>query len=119
MGMLLMFDPFAKIVYDFLDGIEDIAKAKVRTVIPADVSFMDDCGKDPSFLHLVQFFFAAISLYTDCAARILRAIRIAARRFRFTRETAHFVKEFSGSVLRLDRVWKMMDLIPVFLSHTL
>ncbi|KAK6922462.1 Poly A polymerase, head domain, partial [Dillenia turbinata] len=92
----LMFDPFAKVVYDYLGGIEDIEKAKVRTVIPANVSFVDDC------------------------ARILRAVRIAARLgFRFTRETAHFVKEFSGSVLRLDRVWKMMDLFLVFLSHSL
>lgn len=45
---------------------------------------------------------------SDCmvfAARILRAIRIAARLgFRFSRETAHFVKHLSLSVLKLDRV---------------
>jgi pantothenate kinase len=39
------------------------------------------------------------------AARILRAVRIAARLgFRFTRETAHFVKNLSRLLLRLDKV---------------
>lgn len=41
------------------------------------------------------------------AARILRAIRIAARLgFRISRETAHSVKDLSGSVARLDKVVK-------------
>lgn len=39
------------------------------------------------------------------AARILRAIRIASRLgFRISKETAHFVKNLSLSVLRLDKV---------------
>lgn len=47
---------------------------------------------------LTPFFFTA---------RILRAIRIAARLgFRFSRETAHFVKHLSPSILKLDRVFK-------------
>ncbi|GMP57468.1 hypothetical protein CsSME_00021552 [Camellia sinensis var. sinensis] len=76
----LMFDPFAKVVYDYMGGIEDIKKAKVRSVIPASTSFVEDC------------------------ARILRGLRIAARLgFRFTRETAHYVRELSSSVLRLDK----------------
>ncbi|GAY68412.1 hypothetical protein CUMW_263930 [Citrus unshiu] len=83
----LMFDPYAKIIYDYIGGIEDIRKAKVQTVIPASTSFQEDC------------------------ARILRAIRIAARLgFRFSRETAHFVKHLSPSILKLDRGRLLMEM---------
>ncbi|KAJ0537528.1 putative polynucleotide adenylyltransferase [Helianthus annuus] len=76
----LMFDPFARIVYDYVGGMKDIQKAKVRCIIPASTSFAEDC------------------------ARILRGIRIAARLgFRFSRETSHYLKEFSDSLLRLDK----------------
>nr|XP_043612721.1 poly(A) polymerase I isoform X2 [Erigeron canadensis] len=76
----LMFDPFARLVYDYIGGMEDIQKAKVRCIIPANTSFVEDC------------------------ARILRGIRIAARLgFRFSRETSHFLKELSHSLLRLDK----------------
>ncbi|KHN16874.1 Poly(A) polymerase [Glycine soja] len=81
---LLMFDPYARIVYDYMGGMEDIIKAKVRTVVPAATSFREDC------------------------ARILRAIRVAARLgFSISRETAQSVKNLSYSVLRLDkgRLW--------------
>ncbi|XP_061364579.1 uncharacterized protein LOC133308007 [Gastrolobium bilobum] len=83
----LMFDPYARLVYDYMGGIEDIRKAKVRTVVPAAISFQEDC------------------------ARILRAIRIAARLgFSFSRETAHSVKNLSYSVLRLDRGRLLMEI---------
>ncbi|KAK9278938.1 hypothetical protein L1049_028520 [Liquidambar formosana] len=83
----LMFDPYAKLVYDYMGGMEDIRKAKVRTMIPASTSFQEDC------------------------ARILRAIRIAARLgFRFTRETAHSVKKLSSLVLRLDKGRLLMEM---------
>lgn len=83
----LMFDPFERIVYDYIGGLEDIRRAKVRSIIPADTSFMNDC------------------------ARILRGLRIAARLgFRFTRETAHFVKNLSFSVLRLDKGRILMEM---------
>ncbi|KAG5014423.1 hypothetical protein JHK85_020559 [Glycine max] len=76
----LMFDPYARIVYDYMGGMEDIIKAKVRTVVPAATSFREDC------------------------ARILRAIRVAARLgFSISRETAQSVKNLSYSVLRLDK----------------
>ncbi|XVE56505.1 hypothetical protein DITRI_Ditri04bG0015800 [Diplodiscus trichospermus] len=82
----LLFDPYARIIYDYMGGIEDIKKAKVRTMIPASTSFQEDC------------------------ARILRAIRIAARLgFRFSRETAHFVKNLSCSILRLDKSRLLME----------
>ncbi|KAJ6934069.1 poly(A) polymerase I-like isoform X2 [Populus alba x Populus x berolinensis] len=76
----LMLDPYASIVYDYMGGITDIKKTKVRTIIPANLSFVEDSG---------------------C---ILRAIRIAARlHFGFTRDLALSLKELSHSVLRLDK----------------
>ncbi|XP_057972053.1 uncharacterized protein LOC131160410 isoform X2 [Malania oleifera] len=83
----LMFDPYANLVYDYMGGMEDIRKAKVRTVIPATTSFQEDC------------------------ARILRAVRVGARLgFRFTRETAHSVKNLSCTVLRLDKGRLLMEM---------
>ncbi|KAL4330074.1 hypothetical protein AHAS_Ahas13G0363700 [Arachis hypogaea] len=83
----LMFDPYARIVYDYMGGMEDIEKAKVRTVVPAASSFQEDC------------------------ARILRAIRIAARLgFSISSETAHSVKNLSSSVLRLDKGRLLMEM---------
>lgn len=83
----LMFNPYKNIVYDYLGGMEDIRKAKVRTVIPARTSFQEDC------------------------ARILRAIRIAARLdFRFAKETAHSVKDLASSVMRLDKGRLLMEM---------
>lgn len=83
----LMFDPYTNIVYDYMGGMDDIKKAKVRTVIPAQNSFKEDC------------------------ARILRAVRIAARLgFRFTRETAKSVVDFSHSILRLDTGRLLMEM---------
>ncbi|XP_048445684.1 poly(A) polymerase I isoform X3 [Pyrus x bretschneideri] len=83
----LMFDPYARIVYDYMGGIEDIRKAKVQTVKPASTSFQEDC------------------------ARILRAIRIAARLgFRISKDTAHSVKSLSYSILRLDKGRLLMEM---------
>ncbi|KAL3631739.1 hypothetical protein CASFOL_024723 [Castilleja foliolosa] len=82
----LMFDPYAKLVYDYTNGVNDIRKAKVRTIKPANLSFTEDC------------------------ARILRAVRIAARLgFGISKETALSVKTLSGSVLRLDRGRLLME----------
>ncbi|XP_021745856.1 uncharacterized protein LOC110711744 isoform X1 [Chenopodium quinoa] len=83
----LMFDPYSKLVYDYIGGIEDIKKSRVRTVIPAFSSFTEDC------------------------ARILRAFRIAARlEFKFTKELALSLKELSYSLLRLDKGRILMEL---------
>ncbi|XP_062027661.1 uncharacterized protein LOC133743671 isoform X1 [Rosa rugosa] len=83
----LMFDPYARIVYDYLGGIEDLRKAKVQTVVPASSSFREDC------------------------ARILRAIRIAARLgFRISKETANSIKNLSYSILRLDKGRILMEM---------
>ncbi|KAI4330079.1 hypothetical protein MLD38_028387 [Melastoma candidum] len=83
----LMFDPYAKIIYDYIGGMEDLRKAKVRTVIPADLSFVEDC------------------------ARILRAFRVAARLgFHFTREIAYSLRELSHSILTLDKGRILMEM---------
>ncbi|KAL9231577.1 hypothetical protein vseg_006788 [Gypsophila vaccaria] len=75
----LMFDPFARVVYDYTSALADLKKSKVRTIIPASISFHEDC------------------------ARILRAVRIAARLgFRLERETAQCIRNSSYSILRLD-----------------
>ncbi|KAL8042684.1 hypothetical protein ABFX02_09G069300 [Erythranthe guttata] len=82
----LMFDPYAKLVYDYIGGVNDIRKAKVRTIKPANLSLTEDC------------------------ARILRAVRIAARLgFGLSRETALAIKKLSASVLRLDRGRLLME----------
>ncbi|KAJ3675825.1 hypothetical protein LUZ60_004867 [Juncus effusus] len=83
----LMFNPFSNKVYDYLGGIDDLKKNKLQTVIPPDTSFSEDC------------------------ARILRAIRIAARLgFNFSRETACSVKDLASSILRLDRGRILMEM---------
>ncbi|PNY06893.1 poly(A) polymerase-like protein [Trifolium pratense] len=82
-----MFDPFAKIVYDYMGGMKDIIKAKVRTMVPAATSFQEDY------------------------ARILRGIRIAARLgFSISTETARSIKALSYSVLRLDKGRLLMEM---------
>ncbi|XP_023527892.1 uncharacterized protein LOC111790975 [Cucurbita pepo subsp. pepo] len=83
----LMYDPYKKVVYDYLGAMEDIRKSKVRTIKPANLSFTEDC------------------------ARILRAVRIAARLgFRFTRDIALSIKELSCSVLKLDKGRILMEM---------
>lgn len=83
----LMLDPFSKILYDYVGGVEDIEKARVQSVISAATSFVEDC------------------------ARILRGVRIAARLgFRFTRETAYSIRELSSSVLKLDKGRILMEM---------
>ncbi|KAF8667271.1 hypothetical protein HU200_052940 [Digitaria exilis] len=83
----LMFNPYSEKIYDYLGGIEDLKKAKVRTVIPAGTSFQEDC------------------------ARILRAIRIAARLgFSFPKETAYYVRTLASSVARLDKGRILMEM---------
>ncbi|XP_038894742.1 poly(A) polymerase I isoform X7 [Benincasa hispida] len=41
----LMYDPYKKIVYDYLGAMEDIRKSKVRTIKPANLSFTEDCAR--------------------------------------------------------------------------
>ncbi|KAH9623704.1 hypothetical protein KSS87_013418 [Heliosperma pusillum] len=95
----LMFDPFARLVYDYTGGLEDLKKAKLRTIIPASISFHEDCGE---FLFDCRTLLVAVMLLT--LTRVLRAIRIAARLgFRLEKETAQCVRNSSYSILRLDK----------------
>lgn len=83
----LMYDPYENVVYDYAGGMEDLKMAKVRTVIPAHVSFAED------------------------RARILRAIRIAARlNFQFSRDTARAIQDCSLSILRIEKQRLMMEM---------
>ncbi|OAE35569.1 hypothetical protein AXG93_2841s1020 [Marchantia polymorpha subsp. ruderalis] len=82
----LMYDPFKHLLYDYVGGLRDLKKFKVRTVIPADESFAED------------------------TARILRAIRIAARLgFTFTRSTARAIKDQRFSLLKLNKGRLMLE----------
>ncbi|XP_043711263.1 uncharacterized protein LOC122660147 isoform X1 [Telopea speciosissima] len=83
----LFFDPFVSQIYDYADGLKDLKTGKVRTVIPAQLSFKEDC------------------------ARILRGIRIAARLgLSFSEETAEAIQNLGSSILSLDKQRLMMEL---------
>lgn len=76
----LLYDPFKQILYDYVGGIQDLDKMKVRTVQPANESFAED------------------------SARILRALRIAARLgFKFSRDTALAIQSQSSSIRFLNK----------------
>ena len=50
-------------------------------------------------------------------ARILRAIRIAARLgFRFSKETAHSIKDLANSIMRLDKVCVTIQIFLRFIA---
>lgn len=91
-----MFDPFAKIVYDYVGGMEDIIKAKVcmylfdatvsyisffnqkfklsiiilckqvRTIAPAATSFQEDCGEFWVTIHNRKTYFLTITHILGC-----------------------------------------------------
>ncbi|XP_072986294.1 uncharacterized protein [Typha latifolia] len=83
----LFFDPFDCTIYDYVNGISDIRTSKVSTVIPAHLSFKEDC------------------------ARILRGLRIVARLgFRFSKETATAIQDLSSSIIYLDKSRLLMEL---------
>ncbi|KAL9313986.1 hypothetical protein ACSQ67_019438 [Phaseolus vulgaris] len=68
-----------------LNGVDK--KDHVRTIIPAETSFKEDC------------------------AHILRAIRIAARiGFSISKEAAHHIRKLSSSVLSLDKGRLLMEM---------
>ncbi|XP_042508935.1 uncharacterized protein LOC122084613 isoform X2 [Macadamia integrifolia] len=83
----LFFDPFVNRIYDYADGLKDLKTGKVRTVIPAQLSFKEDC------------------------ARILRGIRIVARLgLSFSEETAVAIHDLCSSILSLDKQRLMMEM---------
>uniref|UniRef100_A0A0D9VP58 Poly A polymerase head domain-containing protein n=1 Tax=Leersia perrieri TaxID=77586 RepID=A0A0D9VP58_9ORYZ len=83
----LFFNPFNSMIYDYVNGVRDIRKNKVSTVIPALVSFDED------------------------PARILRGLRIAARLgFEFSSETSAAIRELYGSIALIGKARLIMEM---------
>ncbi|KAL6907691.1 hypothetical protein ACP4OV_002730 [Aristida adscensionis] len=83
----LFFNPLKYKIYDYVNGVRDMKKNKVSTVIPAHVSFMED------------------------PARILRGFRIAARLgFQFSSETSTAIQNLSSSIINIDKSRLMMEM---------
>ncbi|XP_011650262.1 uncharacterized protein LOC101212579 isoform X2 [Cucumis sativus] len=83
----LFFDPFSNVIYDYAEGMADLRSLKLRTLIPASLSFKLDC------------------------ARILRGLRIAARLgLSISKETETAIHKFSPSITSLDKSRLMMEL---------
>ncbi|KAL0424910.1 UNVERIFIED_CONTAM: Poly(A) polymerase I [Sesamum radiatum] len=76
----LLFDPFVDVIFDYTNAIADLRSLKLRTVIPAHLSFKED------------------------EARILRGLRIAARlNLSFSKETEAAIYSLSPLVAHLDK----------------
>ncbi|XP_038722137.1 uncharacterized protein LOC120014292 isoform X2 [Tripterygium wilfordii] len=83
----LFFDPFADKIYDYVDGLADLNSLQLRTLVPAKLSFEEDC------------------------ARILRGIRIAARLgLSLSKDTATAIRNLSSSVGMLAKSRIMLEL---------
>ncbi|RCV46700.1 hypothetical protein SETIT_9G552600v2 [Setaria italica] len=83
----LFFNPMNYKIYDYVNGVRDMRKNKVCTVIPAHISFMED------------------------PARILRGLRIAARLgFQFSSETSNAIHDLSSSIINIDKARLMMEM---------
>ncbi|XP_039020404.1 uncharacterized protein LOC120152203 [Hibiscus syriacus] len=83
----LFFDPFTSNIYDYNDGMSDLKLLKLRTLIPAHVSFQEDC------------------------ARILRGLRIAARLcLSFSRDIERAMHDLSASIGGLDKFRLMLEI---------
>ncbi|XP_062216875.1 uncharacterized protein LOC133916982 [Phragmites australis] len=83
----LFFNPMNYRIYDYVNGVRDMRKNKVCTVIPAYVSFTED------------------------PARILRGLRIAARLgFQFSSETSTAMRDLSSSIINIDKARLMMEM---------
>ncbi|KAK8717628.1 hypothetical protein V6N13_044889 [Hibiscus sabdariffa] len=82
----LFFDPFTCNIYDYNDGMSDLKLLKLRTLVPAHVSFQEDC------------------------ARILRGLRIAARlHLSFSKDIERAMHDLSDSIAGLDKFRLMLE----------
>ncbi|XP_058187293.1 uncharacterized protein LOC131304175 isoform X3 [Rhododendron vialii] len=76
----LFFDPFVNKIYDYTGGMMDLRTLKLQTLIPAQLSFKEDC------------------------ARILRGLRIAARLgLSLSKETEIAIHKLSSSIAKLSK----------------
>ncbi|CAL1394393.1 unnamed protein product [Linum trigynum] len=82
----LFFDPFKNVIYDYANGMEDLRALNLQTIIPARLSFQEDC------------------------ARILRGLRIAGRLgLSLSPDTETAVHQLSTSIASLDKFRLMLE----------
>ncbi|XP_039009683.1 uncharacterized protein LOC120138181 [Hibiscus syriacus] len=87
-GKLIFFDPFTCNIYDYNDGMSDLKLLKLRTLIPAHVSFK-----------------------RTVVARILRGLRIAARlHLSISEDTERTMHDLWDSIEGLDKGRLMMEM---------
>ncbi|CAH1420102.1 unnamed protein product [Lactuca virosa] len=83
----LFFDPFIHTIYDYNDGMKDLLELKLRTLVPAQLSFTED------------------------SARILRGVRIAARLgLSLSKEIKSAIFKQTSSITRLGQSRTMMEI---------
>ncbi|XP_049394306.1 uncharacterized protein LOC125858543 isoform X2 [Solanum stenotomum] len=83
----LFFNPFVNRIYDYANAMQDLRSLKLRTLVPAHLSFGEDC------------------------ARILRGLRLAARlNLSFTKEIEDAMHELSSAIMSLSNPRIMMEL---------
>ncbi|KAK1410517.1 hypothetical protein QVD17_37054 [Tagetes erecta] len=83
----LFFDPLNYKIYDYNNGMKDLSELKLRTLVPAHLSFTEDC------------------------ARILRGLRIAARLgLSFSKDIENAIHKHASSILNLSKSRIMMEM---------
>ncbi|XP_031401935.1 uncharacterized protein LOC116211619 isoform X2 [Punica granatum] len=83
----LFLDPFMHKIYDYSDGLRDLKSLTLRTLIPAQSSFTEDC------------------------ARILRGLRIAARLgLKLSEDTKDAIRSLSSTIKCLPQDRIMMEI---------
>ncbi|KAJ9540844.1 hypothetical protein OSB04_027350 [Centaurea solstitialis] len=83
----LFLDPVIHKIYDYANGMKDLLELKLRTLVPAHLSFTEDC------------------------ARILRGLRIAARLgLSFSKDTETAIHKLASSILDLSESRIMMEI---------
>ncbi|KAI3722898.1 hypothetical protein L2E82_34079 [Cichorium intybus] len=83
----LFFDPLIHKIYDYSNGMKDLLELKLRTLVPANLSFTEDC------------------------ARILRGLRIAARLgLSFSKDIETAIHKHASSLLDLSKSRIMMEM---------
>jgi hypothetical protein len=51
----MLYDPINGMLYDFCGGAEDIEHRRIRTIIDAEESFLEDPGKSTSWLDRIPY----------------------------------------------------------------
>ncbi|KAJ7547974.1 hypothetical protein O6H91_08G111900 [Diphasiastrum complanatum] len=89
----LLYDPFGHVLYDYIGGLKDLKERKLRTIVSADDSFEED------------------------SARMLRAIRIAARLgFQFSRDTASSIHTYALLLSSINKA-RLMAEVDIMMAY--